>query len=93
MQHNYFTCSTSNHHSARFYHNHCSRGLTTTIESSLTTPVLNEFLLVTKKCSTCISQFVCAFVQEEDDVKNPLRYLCQATIEIHQDDIKPEAAS
>ena len=80
----------------RFYHNHCWRVLTTTIESSLTTQVLNEFLLVAKKCSTCISQFVCAFVQEEDDTKNLLRYLSLhqlATIDIHQDDTKPEAAS
>ena len=33
------------------------------IESSLTTQVLNEYLLVARKYSTYISQFVCAFVQ------------------------------
>ena len=67
------------------------------IESSLTTQVLNEFLLVARKYNTYISQFVCAFLQTipykvDDDAKNLLRYLCQATTDIHQDDIKPEAA-
>ena len=68
------------------------------IESSLTTQVLNEFLLVPRKHNTYISQFVCAFVQTtpykvDEGVKNLLRYLCQAIIDIHQDDIKPEAGS
>ena len=66
-------------------------------ESSLTSQILNEFLFVAKKCNIYISQFVCAFVQTnpykvDDDAKNLLRYLCQATTDIHQDDIKPEAA-
>ena len=68
------------------------------IESSLTTQVLNEFLLVPRKHNTYISEFVCAFVQTtpykvDEGVKNLLRYLCQAIIDIHQDDIKPEAGS
>ena len=68
------------------------------IESSLATQVLNKFLLVTRKCNVYISQFVCAFVQTtpykaDDDAKNLLRYLCQATIDIHEADMKPEAAS
>ena len=67
-------------------------------ESSLTSQILNEFLFVAKKYNIYISQFVCAFVQTnpynvDDDAKNLLRYLCQATTDIHQDDIKPEAAS
>ena len=67
-------------------------------ESSLTSQILNEFLFVARKYNIYISQFVCAFVQTnpykvDDDANNLLRYLCQATTDIHQDDIKPEAAS
>ena len=67
-------------------------------ESSLTSQILNEFLFVAKKYNIYISQFVCTFVQTnpykvDDDAKNLLRYLCQATTDIHQDDIKPETAS
>ena len=72
-------------------------GMMVFIESSLT-QVLNEFLLLARKCNTYITQFVYAFVQTapykvDDDAKNLLRYLCPATIDIHQDDIKPEAGS
>ena len=59
---------------------------------------VNKFLLVARKHDTYISQFVCAFVQitpykVDDDAKNLLRYFCQATIDIHQGDIRSEAAS
>ena len=59
---------------------------------------VNKFLLVARKHDTYISQFVCAFVQitpykVDDDAKTLLRYFCQATIDIHQGDIRSEAAS
>ena len=66
-------------------------------ESSLTSQPLNEFLLIARKYNIYINQFACKFVKTnydkvDDDLKNLLRYLCQATTDIHPDDIKPEAA-
>ena len=64
--------------------------------SSLKTKILNDILLVAKKYNTYMSQLVSAFVVKtpykvNDYLKNLLWYLAQATIDIHQVNIKPEA--
>ena len=51
-----------------------------------------------RKYNIYISQSVCTFVQTkpfkvDDDANNLLRYLRQVTTDIHQDDVKSEAAS